>query len=115
MMIAAVAVAAALAAAGAAVAMAGRRRWGYRGRRGGRGGVRPRGGAPLRRRLPVRRPLCWARASSSSSSLQETEVMKLTAKMEQIIGEFIYLCNVIIIVVRDRSRLIDRHGLKLAS
>lgn len=54
-------------------------------------------------------------ASSSSSSLQETEVMKLTAKMEQIIGEFIYLCNVIIIVVRDRSRLIDRHGLKLAS
>uniref|UniRef100_A0A0E0J9W8 Uncharacterized protein n=1 Tax=Oryza nivara TaxID=4536 RepID=A0A0E0J9W8_ORYNI len=93
MMIAAVAVAAALAAAGAAVAMAGRRRWGYR-------GIAVAVAVCVHAAVLLSAvvylsvvPSAGPGASSSSSSLQETEVMKLTAKMEQIIGEFINLCN----------------------
>nr|ABA93986.1 expressed protein [Oryza sativa Japonica Group] len=85
MMIAAVAVAAALAAAGAAVAMAGRRRWGYR-------GVAVAVAVCVHAAVLLSAvvylsvvPSAGPGASSSSSSLQETEVMKLTAKMEQII------------------------------
>lgn len=56
--------------------------------------------------------LSAAGPGASSSSLQETEMMRLTAKLEQIIGKFISVINY---HTRSRHHAIDRYRLKLAA